>query len=75
MFYLRLKKIKIMNTEKNKLEAQKENLAEKKVNKISSNLPVMRSVCECCGGEILYSKPQRICKYCIFKVVMSKHLS
>lgn len=40
-----------MNTEKIKLEMQKENFGTKKVNKISSNLPVIKSFIAVCGNE------------------------
>lgn len=56
-----------MNTKKSKLEAQKENFAEKKVNKISSNVPVIRSVCKKCKNKNTIRFVERegyVCSYC-----------
>jgi hypothetical protein len=54
-----------MNTEKSKLEAQKENFAEKEVNKISSNLPVINRFCGCPDdGYIMYVMGIKKCIRC-----------
>lgn len=58
-----------MKKKKMKLEMQKENFGTKKVNKISSNLPVIKSLPDLCQSQFKVDKgiclmPSNSCKQC-----------